>query len=112
MPFINIRTNFIVDDNKKLAIKRALGESVAVIGKSEQWLMVGFEQQTYMYFRGENVPMAMVEVSMYGGAAPEALNELTRQITILISDTCYVDDTRIYVSYMMTPYWGWNGSNL
>lgn len=112
MPFINIRTNFNIEDNKRSAIKSALGELAAIIGKSEQWLMVGFEQQTYMYFRGENVPMAMVEVSMYGGASPEALNELTKQITTLISDALYVDDTRIYVSYMMTPYWGWNGSNL
>lgn len=112
MPFINIRTNAPVTDNKKLAIKSALGELTAIIGKSEQWLMVGFENQTYMYFRGETVPMAMIEVSMYGGASPEALNELTKQITTLISDTLYIDDTRIYVSYMMTPYWGWNGSNL
>lgn len=112
MPFINIRTNLMVNDNAKLAIKSALGEAIATIGKSEQWLMVSFEQQTYMYFRGENVPMAMVEVSMYGSASPEALNELTHIITTLISDTLYIDDKRIYVSYMMTPYWGWNGSNL
>lgn len=112
MPYINIRSNFNIEDNKKLAIKSALGELVTIIGKSEQWLMIGFEQQTYMYFKGENVPMAMIEVSMYGGASPEALNEFTRQITTLISDTCYIDDKRIYVSYMMTPYWGWNGSNL
>lgn len=111
MPFINIRTNAPVTDNNKLAIKSALGEAVTTIGKSEQWLMVGFEHQTYMYFRGENEPMAMVEVSMYGDAPAQALNELTGIITTLLSDTLYIDDKRIYVSYMSTPHWGWNGSN-
>ena len=44
MPFINVKTNTPVAQDKMQAIKSALGQAITAIpGKSESWLMVGIE---------------------------------------------------------------------
>lgn len=66
MPFINVKTNAAVPSDKETAIKTALGQAISAIpGKSESWLMVGIEPEYILYFKGDNAPAAMVEVSIY-----------------------------------------------
>lgn len=51
MPFINTKTNIKISNEKEIAIKERLGQAIAVIpGKSESWLMVGFEDEYSLYF--------------------------------------------------------------
>jgi phenylpyruvate tautomerase PptA (4-oxalocrotonate tautomerase family) len=53
----------------------------------------------------------MVNVSLYGSASGNALSTLTAHITGILTDTLGIPSDRIYVSYMCTDNWGWNGSN-
>lgn len=112
MPFINIKTNAKVPAEKAEEIKSALGRAITAIpGKSEGWLMVGIEDEYKLYFKGTDEPAAMVEVSIYGNASSNSLTTLTSHITGLLFDTLGISTDRIYVSYMSTENWGWNGSN-
>ena len=111
MPFINVKTNTAVSKEKEAAIKTALGEAITAIpGKSENWLMVGIEPEKILYFKGDNAPAAMVEVSILGNASSNALATLTSHITGILNDNLGISGDRIYVSYMSTENWGWNGS--
>lgn len=111
MPFINVKTNVNISKDKETEVKTALGQAITAIpGKSEGWLMVGFEQDYTLYFKGTDEPAAMVQVSLYGKASDNALNVLTSNITGILLKLGISSD-RIYVSYMMTDEWGWNGSN-
>ena len=112
MPYINVKTNVKVSPEKEEAIKKGLGLAITAIpGKSEGWLMVGIEDEFKLWFKGTNEPAAMVEVSIYGNASSNALTTLTSHITGLLFDNLGISTDRIYVSYMSTPDWGWNGSN-
>ena len=73
MPFINSRISTKISDAQEKEIKSRLGEAIATIpGKSEAWLMVGFQPEYRLYFKGSNAePMAYVEVSVYGSEDPE-----------------------------------------
>ena len=73
--------------------------------------MVGIEPEYRLYFKGENEPAAMVQVSIYGSASSSALTTLTSHITGILTDTLGIASDRIYVAYSSTPDWGWNGSN-
>jgi phenylpyruvate tautomerase PptA (4-oxalocrotonate tautomerase family) len=53
----------------------------------------------------------MVEVSIYGKASDNALSVLTSNITGIMLDVLGISTDRVYVSYMTTDNWGWNGSN-
>ena len=112
MPFINVKTNVSASEDKMEKIKSAMGLAItAVPGKSEGWLMVGIEHDYNLWFKGNNAPAAMVEVSLFGNASDNALNTLTSHITGTLTDTLGIPSDRIYVSYMSTGNWGWNGSN-
>ncbi len=112
MPFINVKTNTAVSPDKETAIKSALGQAITAIpGKSESWLMVGIEPEKILYFKGDNAPAAMVEVSVFGSANSSAFNKLTDSICNILSEHLSIECSRIYVKYESTHDWGWNGSN-
>ncbi|MCM1132035.1 MAG: phenylpyruvate tautomerase MIF-related protein [Ruminococcus flavefaciens] len=112
MPFINLKTNIMVSDEKKTALKSAFGQVIETIpGKSEAWLMVGIEPEYTLYFKGDDTPTAMVDVSVFGTENPSAFNVLTRKICDLLNQELGIEKSRIYVKYETTQHWGWNGSN-
>ncbi len=112
MPFININTNVKASAAQTAQIKTALGKAITAIpGKSEDWLMVAMEDGQALFFRGSDEPAAIASVSLYGNASRNALNTLTSHITGILGDALGISSDRIYVSYMMTEHWGWNGSN-
>ncbi len=112
MPFINVKTNAKLTAGLAEQIKTQLGQAITAIpGKSEGWLMVGIDGDQTLYFRGTADPAAMVSVSLYGSASGNAMDTLTAHITGILTDTLGIASDRIYVSYMCTEHWGWNGSN-
>ena len=61
MPFINNKTNVPISKAQEISVKEKLGQAISLLpGKSENWLMVGFEPECPLYFRGsdkENSPL-------------------------------------------------------
>lgn len=113
MPFINTKTNISISKEKEESIKSKLGKAISIIGKSESWLMVNFEDNARMYFKGENAfPMAFVEVSLYGRASSSSYNSLTSEITSILNEELEIEEDKVYVKYSEIENWGWNGNNL
>ena len=112
MPFINVKTNVSVTEDRAETIKTQFGKAITAIpGKSESWLMVGIEPNSMLWFRGTSEEAAMVEVSLFGGASHNAYSVLTSYITKIVSEQLGIPADRIYVKYSETANWGWNGSN-
>ena len=111
MPFININTNVSVSKAQETAVKTRLGKAIELIpGKSESWLMVGFEPERPMYFRGiDSGRIAFVEVSVYGSVSRPAADKLTAAITEILEQELSVEQS--YIKYEEAEIWGWNGSN-
>ena len=112
MPFINVKTNAKIDKENECVIKSKLGEAMSIIGKSEAWFMLNLEDECNMYFKGENNDkFAMVQVNLFGGASSEAYNNFTQIVSDVLSKSLNISKNNIYVSYMETSNWGWNGNN-
>ena len=113
MPFIDSKVSVKITDEQEKELKSRLGQAISVIpGKSESWLMTGFEDGYHLYFRGDNSePVAFVEVSVYGSANSSAFSKLTGEITKIFGDVLGIAADHIYVKYTPTSDWGWNGSN-
>lgn len=111
MPFINTKTNVPVSKEQEIAVKTRLGEAISLLpGKSEAWLMVGFEPECALYFRGsdrENI--AFVEVKVYGKLSKPACGELTAAITDILREELAIE--QVYIKYEEVAIWGFNGSN-
>lgn len=113
MPFINSKVSVTINEEQEKELKMRLGQAIALIpGKSESWLMTGFEDNYHLYFRGENSePMAFVEVKVLGAENPTAFDALTGEICKIFGDVLGISADHIYVKYEAVKNWGWNGAN-
>jgi phenylpyruvate tautomerase PptA (4-oxalocrotonate tautomerase family) len=113
MPYISTKTTVTIDSEKREAIKSKLGKAIELIpGKSENWLMISFDDACPMYFKGSNEkPLAFLEVKLFGKASEEAYRKLTKAITEIIHEELSIQPDCIYVKYEEVSTWGWNGNN-
>lgn len=113
MPFINSKISKKVTKEEEKLIKEKLGKAIELIpGKSETWLMLNFEPESHLYFKGSNQKeIAFIEVKIYGTEDKSAFNSLTEEITKIYSEVLKIEPNQIYVKYETTMNWGWNGSN-
>ncbi|MFL0250378.1 phenylpyruvate tautomerase MIF-related protein [Clostridium neuense] len=112
MPFINSKVTVKMDDTKKETLKNELGNLISLIpGKSESWLMVGFEDNYSLYFKGDKKEKAaFVEVKIFGGADKTSKNNLTANICDLFERELQIPKDSIYITIQEIDTWGWNGS--
>ncbi len=113
MPYIRTTVSKEITDEKKNALKAKLGQAIALIpGKSEAWLMLTFEDNMKMYFRGDcSEDYAYLEVSLFGSASDAAYDRLTQALSEIINEELGIDRSNIYIKYEEAEHWGWNGSN-
>ena len=112
MPYINTKTNISISNEKCKNIKQELGKAITIIpGKSENWLMVGFEDNLRMFFKGDNAPTAFIEIKSFGKSNSDVYNKLTAAVTEIINKELDIEKNRIYVKYEEVSHWGYNGSN-
>lgn len=109
MPFIKTNTNVIITDEKREMLKSELGKAISLLGKSEDWLMLSFEDERKMYFKGEgSSPMAFVDVSVFGRSADEGCENFTKEICKIYKNVLGINADKIYVKFSATAQWGWN----
>ena len=111
MPFINTKTNAAITEEQEKTLKERFGKAISLISKSEPWLMLNFEDNCKLWFKGSNAPAAIAEVSLYGSASAAAYNSLTSELTDILSEVLGISAGRIYVKYSEIEYWGMGGSN-
>ena len=112
MPYIHTQMSLPLSKEGEDKLTRAFGEAVTLLGKSENWLMLRFEDGCRMAFRGKNdAPMCFIGVSMYGNSSSEAADRMTAALTRAVHEETGIQPDHVYVRYMSTEAWGWNGSN-
>lgn len=113
MPFIDSKVSVKITEEQEKELKTRLGQAISLIpGKSENWLMTGFEDNYHLYFRGDNSePIAYIEVRIFGGPNKAAFQKMTEEITKIYGDVLGIAPHHMYIKYSATPDWGWNGGN-
>ena len=112
MPFIHTKTSCPISREQEAQLAKEMGKAVTLLHKSQQWLMLQFEDNCRMYFRGQtDAPLAFVNVKLYGAADDAAYQAMTEEITGMLQKVLGISADHIYVEYDETPHWGWNGSN-
>lgn len=113
MPFISIKTNQTINSTSETNLKNKFGEAIKILGKTESWLMINFEDEQKMYFKGDSTEgIAMVEIKLYGKACNVAYDDMTKEVTKVVSQELDIPSSNIYVKYEECAIWGYNGINL
>ena len=112
MPFIDSKVTMKITPEKEEIIKAELGKAVAILGKSESFLMVGFKDEYDLYMGGNKLDAgAFVSVQVYGQVQPSSCSGMTAEICRIFGDQLNIPGNNIYVTYQGISDWGWNGSN-
>lgn len=110
MPYIRTSTNVKIDELKLKNIKEKFGRAIRLMGKSEDWLMLEFNDNATMYFKGNNQDsVAFIDVKVLGNVNNS--NEMTKELTSIISSELGIEPNKIYIAYQGYSDWGYNGSN-
>jgi hypothetical protein len=113
MPYISTKTNTSIPKDKEIKIKNQMGKAIELLpGKSESWLMLSFEEECHLYFKGESdKDIAYVEVKLFGKSTKEAYDKLTYEIKNILHEELNIATDHIYVKYEEVSHWGYNGHN-
>lgn len=112
MPFINVKVSISLTEEKRIAVKTALGKSIEVMGKSEDYLMVGFEENVPLYFAGKKEDKcAFVDVRVFGAVDPDQASDMTKLICQTLEMVLGIPASKTYVTYQGISDWGWDGKN-
>lgn len=112
MPFINTKASIAITPEKEETVKARFGEAVSALGKSEGWLMVNFEDNCRLWFKGNNsAPTAFVEIALFGKASSSQYDAMTENVCRIISEELNIDSSRVYIKYEEVEHWGFNGFN-
>ncbi len=113
MPFIETKTNIKLTketmENLKSRFAKATSDSFP--GKTENWLMVEFCDDSVMYFGGTSDPCMIVNVEIFGHATDASYDKMTSAVCEIVEAECGIPADRIYVKYEEIDHWGWNGTN-
>ena len=114
MPFIQTKTNLTITREKEEVLKKRYGKAIECLpGKTENWLMLDFEDGRNMYFRGEyEKDLAMLDVKVYGWADREAFERLTKELSTILEEELGIHPDGIYITFEPIEAWGWNGGLL
>lgn len=113
MPFIISRTNRRISRIQEQQLKIRLGKAIeSVPGKSEQYLMLGFEDNCRLWLRGDDSqPMAYIEAAIWGNEAHLGYDKFTAEVTRIFNEVLGIAPECIYIRYSDIPDWGVAGMN-
>lgn len=112
MPFINTNTNVTISDENREILKTKLGKAIELLDKSESWLMLSFEDNCDMYFKGDSSsPMAFVDIAVFGRSTDEGCEKMTKEVCSIYNEVLGIAPDKLYVKYSGTDQWGWNNMN-
>lgn len=112
MPFINTKTTVALSSAKKDALTSEISHITReCLGKGENWVMTGYEENASLSFQGTTSDIAYVEVKTFGTPSSAGTSQMTAKLCSLIERELSIPADHIYVAYFPTDNWGWNGSN-
>ena len=114
MSYIDCKVSISLSESDKETLKNEFGRIVNDMpGKSESFLMIGFQDNYDLYFKGKKLDYgAFVEVKLFGRATEDSMQKVTSEIYKLFDDKLNIPAKSVYIKFEEVDTWGWNGYNI
>lgn len=111
MPFILSKVSTPISAEQEVSLKKGLGKAISIIpGKSEEYLLCEFEDNSRLWLRGEHdEPIAYITVSIFGNEPHIGNDRFFSEVTRLYGEVLGIPADRVYIKYDDISVWGVNG---
>ena len=121
MPYIDSRFSFKMSESEKEELKSEFGKMIALMDKTESYLMVSITDDSNLWFGGNKLEKgAYIAVSIYSQFTidpsenvkrTQSYDKFTAAACSYLENRFGIPQSAVYITYTAVPYWGWNGSN-
>lgn len=114
MPCIKCFVNQMLTDENKQNLRAGFVNAAQLIpGKTADSVMVILEEGKNLYFhQSAELRSAFVEVNLLLRKDPtEYFSPMSKKICDLLANELGIKGTNVYIRYLATPDWGWDGKN-
>lgn len=111
MPFIKCKVSCEMTKEQELALKRRFGKAIELVpGKSEDYLLLEFENNCHLWLRGEqDAPISYIEAAIFGNEGHFGYDTFTAEITKAFTEVLGIQPDRVYIKYEDITAWGVSG---
>lgn len=111
MPFIKSKVSCPVRPEQEVLLKTRLGRAIErVPGKSEDYLLLEFEDRCHLWLRGQNdAPMAYIEAAIFGNEGNGGYAAFTAEVTRIYQEVLGIAPEHLYIKYEDITAWGVGG---
>lgn len=111
MPFIKVKVSCPVSGEQERELKSRLGKAIELVpGKSEEYLLLEFEDQCRLWLRGENsAPISYIEAAVFGNESHAGYPAFTAAAAEIFQDVLAIPPENLYVKYEDILAWGAGG---
>ena len=111
MPFIKAKISCPVSPEQEAELKTGMGKAIELVpGKSEEYLLLEFEDNCHLWLRGQNdEPIAYIEAAIFGNEGHYGYDAFTAEVTSLFAKMLNIRPDHIYIKYEDIIAWGVQG---
>ena len=111
MPFIKVKVNCQISDEQEHELKSRMGKAIEQIpGKSEEYLLLEFEDKSRLWLRGENLePMVYIEAAIFGSEKHTGYPAFSAEVTTILQDILGIAPENCYIKYEDITAWAVGG---
>ena len=108
MPFIKVKVSCEITDEQEKTLKTRFGKAISLVsGKSEEYLLLEFEDKCRLWLRGEcDPPVAYIEAAIFGNEDHRGFDDFTAEATGAITDVLGIRPDRVYIKFEDIAAWG------
>lgn len=111
MPFIKSKVSCVISEQQEKKLKMRMGKAIELVpGKTEEYLLLEFEDNSRLWLRGSNEePIAYIEAAIFGNEPHYGYDTLTAEITKAFNEVLGIASDKIYIKYEDITAWGVGG---
>ena len=105
MPFLRSKVNCPVSPRQEIRLKELLGEAVGLIpGKSEESLLLDFEDRCRLWLRGKNSePAAYIEAAVFASESHAGYPAFSARVAQIYEEVLGIPPENLYIRYEDIP---------
>lgn len=111
MPFIKIKTSCPISKEQEITLKSRMGKAIELVpSKSEEYLLLEFEDNSRLWLRGEkSEPMAYIEAAVFGNESHAGYPAFSAEVTSTLQDVLSIAPEDCYIKYEDITAWAVGG---